>query len=212
MTTAEQNYLLLQEIEANRKFLLMAYQQNPKLLESAEARIRQLFEAEPSHGLEAFGGKLKQRGISLIELIMFIVIVSVSLAGILTVMNAVMTHSADPLVHKQALAAAESLLEEIELQDFTSANTGSSLCPHNQVTPATRANGYHIVCDYNGFTTPGVFSITNTAIPGLANYNVNVIVLGSPLGAITPASSVLITVQVTGPLDTIQVSGYRTAY
>ncbi len=58
-----------------------------------------------------------QRGISLIELIMFIVIVSASLAGILGVMNLVTRHSADPLVHKQALAIAESLLEEIELQD-----------------------------------------------------------------------------------------------
>ncbi|NOU01345.1 MAG: hypothetical protein HOO95_07220 [Gallionella sp.] len=44
MKTAEQNFLLLQEIEANRRFLLMAYQQNPKLLENAEARIKQLFE------------------------------------------------------------------------------------------------------------------------------------------------------------------------
>lgn len=44
MKTAEQNFLLLQEIEANRRFLLMAYQQNPKLLENAEARIKQLFD------------------------------------------------------------------------------------------------------------------------------------------------------------------------
>jgi len=42
--TAEQNYRLLQEIEANRKFILMAYQQNPKLLEQAEDRIKQLFD------------------------------------------------------------------------------------------------------------------------------------------------------------------------
>lgn len=44
MTTAEKNYFLLQEIEANRRFLLMIYQQNPKLLERADARIKQLFE------------------------------------------------------------------------------------------------------------------------------------------------------------------------
>ena len=42
--TAEQNYRLLQEIEENRKFLLMAYLQNPKLLERAEDRIKQLFD------------------------------------------------------------------------------------------------------------------------------------------------------------------------
>ena len=61
----------------------------------------------------------KQRGISLIELIMFIVIVSVALAGILLVMNVTTKGSADPLVHKQALAIAESLLEEVELMPFT---------------------------------------------------------------------------------------------
>ena len=61
----------------------------------------------------------KQRGISLVELIMFIVIVSVALAGILLVMNVVTRSSADPLIHKQSLAIAESLLEEVELMPFT---------------------------------------------------------------------------------------------
>ena len=60
-----------------------------------------------------------QRGISLVELIMFIVIVSVALAGIMLVMNVTTKGSADPLVHKQALAIAESLLEEVELMPFT---------------------------------------------------------------------------------------------
>jgi MSHA pilin protein MshD len=60
-----------------------------------------------------------QRGISLIELIMFIVIVSVALAGILLVMNMVTGHSSDALQRKQALAIAESLLEEVELMPFT---------------------------------------------------------------------------------------------
>lgn len=50
MKTAEQNYQLLQEIDANRRFLLMVYQQNPKLLENAEARIKQLFECRVAGG------------------------------------------------------------------------------------------------------------------------------------------------------------------
>lgn len=61
----------------------------------------------------------KQRGISLIELIIFIVVVSVALAGILRVMNVTGKSSADPLIHKQSLAIAEALLEEIELMPFT---------------------------------------------------------------------------------------------
>jgi hypothetical protein len=39
--TAEQNYRLLQEIDANRRFLLAAYRDNPALLARAEPRIRQ---------------------------------------------------------------------------------------------------------------------------------------------------------------------------
>ena len=42
--TAEQNYRLLLEIEANRNFILMAYRENPRLLALAEPRIRQLFD------------------------------------------------------------------------------------------------------------------------------------------------------------------------
>lgn len=41
--TAEENYRLLQEIQANRDFLLLAYRQNPELLRHAESGIRLLF-------------------------------------------------------------------------------------------------------------------------------------------------------------------------
>lgn len=58
----------------------------------------------------------RQAGITLIELVLYIVIVSVGIAGILSVMNVTTQHSADPMVRKQALAAAESLLEEILLK------------------------------------------------------------------------------------------------
>jgi hypothetical protein len=45
--TAEENLRLIREIEANRDFLLAAYRQNPRLLELAEPRIRQLFSPAP---------------------------------------------------------------------------------------------------------------------------------------------------------------------
>lgn len=56
---------------------------------------------------------------TLIELIMFIVIVSVGVAGILVVLNTAVRGSADPLIRKQMLSIAESLLEEVELQPFS---------------------------------------------------------------------------------------------
>lgn len=61
----------------------------------------------------------KQRGISLIELILFIVIMGVALGGILATMNRVTSSSVDTLIRKQALAVAESLLEEVEMMPFT---------------------------------------------------------------------------------------------
>lgn len=42
---AQQNYRLLQEIDANRRFLLQAYRDNPDLLARAEPGIRRLLDA-----------------------------------------------------------------------------------------------------------------------------------------------------------------------
>ena len=60
-----------------------------------------------------------QRGISLIELIVFIVIVSAATAGMLSMMSNVSLSSVDPLLRKQAMLRAESLLEEVALAHFT---------------------------------------------------------------------------------------------
>ena len=43
MTAAEENYRLLQEIDANRQFLLLAMQSNPAMLEAIDEHIRQMF-------------------------------------------------------------------------------------------------------------------------------------------------------------------------
>lgn len=60
-----------------------------------------------------------QQGMTLIELIVFIVIVSVGLAGLLSVLSVTVSHSSDPIIRKQMLSIAEALLEEVELQPFT---------------------------------------------------------------------------------------------
>ncbi len=74
----------------------------------------------PSSSL-CFRGRLpsQARGMTLIELLVFIVVVSVGLLGILSVINYVTRSNTDPLVQKQCLAIAEALLEEVEMQPFT---------------------------------------------------------------------------------------------
>lgn len=60
-----------------------------------------------------------QRGFSLIELIVFIVVVGVGLAGVLAVLNFTVRNSADPMLRKNMLSIAETLMEEVQLQPFT---------------------------------------------------------------------------------------------
>ncbi|MBA3023362.1 MAG: prepilin-type N-terminal cleavage/methylation domain-containing protein [Gammaproteobacteria bacterium] len=158
--------------------------------------------------------RLKQAGISLIELIIFIVIISVALTGILLVMNQVTAHSADPLVHKQAIAAGESLLEEVALQDFIDRNDGvTTVCPPaSAVTAANRATDYHIVDCYNGFAMTGITDL-NGAATGLAAYNASVAITAEALGGIAAGSAVRIAVTVTDPQgNDIVIDGYRTKY
>ncbi len=45
--TPEENLRLLQEIEANRAFILLAYQSNPELMKVADPQITRLFDALP---------------------------------------------------------------------------------------------------------------------------------------------------------------------
>ena len=61
----------------------------------------------------------REAGVTLIELILFIVIVAIALTGIIGVMSFTTANSADPLRRKQALMIAEGLLEEVRLAGFT---------------------------------------------------------------------------------------------
>lgn len=167
-----------------------------------------------NNGVEArHAAPARRRGFSLVEVIVFIMIVSVALVGVLSVMNLTTQRSADPLVRKQAIAVAESMLEEVTLHAFAKPTGGFA-------GPYTLANRslFDSISDYNNFTTSGVYLIDGvTAISGLAGYTVLVTVtptiLGPAASQIAAANSSLINVSVTGPdAVTVVVSGFRTAY
>lgn len=61
----------------------------------------------------------RQRGVTLIELIVFMVIVSVGVVGLLSVTRATVQFSSDPMMRKQMVTIAESLLNEVLQQAFT---------------------------------------------------------------------------------------------
>ena len=152
----------------------------------------------------------RQAGVTLVELILYIAIVSVGIAGILSVMNITTLHSADPMVRKQAIAAAESLLEEILLKDFSNPSGGYSGADRSQ---------FDDVDDYSGYASTGISTIDGSPIAALADYDVSVSVVPEALGAVAAGQAKRITVTVSGPGtptspggESIQISGYRTNY
>jgi MSHA pilin protein MshD len=208
----------LEQSEQMRAFFIEMWKQNPNLAKQGGVKVKNLMmslECEDAGvSRPVFPGvsvTSKQHGFSLIELIVFIVIVSTAMIGILSVMNVVNKNSADPVLHKQALAIAESLLEEVELQDFTAP---SGVTSAGTVTTSNRATGYHVISDYQGFSMTGITPLNNTTtVQGLGSYSASVAVLGLALGGIPATSAVQITVTVTDPAgNKLQSVGYRVAY
>ena len=151
----------------------------------------------------------KRRGFTLIELIVLIVVLGTTLAGVMLLFQNVVRSSVDPQMRKQALSIAEAMLDEVLLSSYELQPGGGS-----------RAN-FDDVGDYAGFSTAGgITDLQGVAIPGLAAYNVSVAVApAAPLadsgGALAVAESrrVTVTVTVTGQPDmTVQLDGFRLGY
>ena len=81
----------------------------------------------------------RQRGLTMIELIIFIVIVGVAAAGMVGVIGYTSTRSADPWQRKQAMLVAEALLEEVQLAKFTYCHP-SDTAAETATSPAGCAN------------------------------------------------------------------------
>ena len=164
----------------------------------------------------------RQHGFTLIELIIFIVVVSAGLAGILSVMNTVVKSSADPMMRKQAVAIAESLLEGILQKEYCDPDTATLAPPAAPVCPASRVSAdqealradYDDVDDYKGKTQavfldwPASLSAYTVAITVAAATAAD----NAALSALTPPAK-KVTVSVTDPqANVISLTGYRANY
>lgn len=139
----------------------------------------------------------RHAGFTLIELVIFIVIVSVGVTGILLVMNTVVASSADPMVRKQALALADSILEEILQKEYAD--------PDGTSGETTRAT-FDDVDDYNGKSNS-----TFTDLPSsLASYLITIVVdAPAPLNGVTTKR---VRVTVSRGKESITLTGYRGNY
>ena len=181
------------------------------------------------------------RGVSLVELIVFIVIVGIAMAGLFAAFNTITAASADPQVRKQVLAIAESLMDEVSLMAFifcdpddanaaTAINSslGAGGCatmsedtamgPEGGETRYNAANPFDNVSDYhNAPIGPGIRDITGASIGGLDAYTATITItqagLTSSGDAIAAADALKISILVQGPSGvSITLEGYRTRY
>ena len=155
----------------------------------------------------------RQRGVTLIEMILFMVIIGVALAGIIAVMNFTTQRSADPVRRKQALMIAEALIEEVELANFSycdvgdanagdSSITGPAGCastPENWGPEANNQRPFDNINDYvaapntatEAFGTNGVLLDANGNALPLTGFTARVTITPDTLGSIlAPAGTV----------------------
>ena len=146
-----------------------------------------------------------QRGVSLIELVLFIVIVSVALAGVQSMLNMGVMHSADPMVRKQMQTIGEGLLDEIEQMPFSACdpvlNTNPTAVATTQCSPA--ANFQQL-----GYPALGVSPRSN--FNNLGNYCGNAGPAAATCSTLTLGSSSVAIPDVTGSTTGAPVSYWAT--
>lgn len=184
----------------------------------------------------------RQRGLSLVEVVVFIVVLGIGLAGMAAIYNQLTIASVDPVVRKQAVAIANSLMEEIQLRPFTFCDPDDALVftetsATGCTSPANRESGaptpigpdaletrsgptrFDNVSDYNGLPLGSIQDVNGANVAGLVGYSALVSITAAggdfpPAPAPIPVEdALLITVTVTAPANvTVVLRGYRLRY
>lgn len=138
---------------------------------------------------------------TLVEAIIAIVVLGVGLTGVLLAFQTATRGSADPVVHKQMLAIAQEMLEEIQLKPYAAAaNAAPAGCARDT---------FNDIGDYHGYATSGsVCTVDGTTVAALAGYSVSVSVTAGTLAGVAAARRIVVTVSHGGQSTTL--TGWRT--
>lgn len=113
-------------------------------------------------------GSPAQRGFTLVELVVFMVVVSLALSALLYVFNFSILHSVDPVARVKALEKTQALLDEILARRFDENTPTGGFPACNSAGGSACAGisadtGYDDVGDYHGYSdTDAGFSTSVT--------------------------------------------------
>jgi len=162
---------------------------------------------------QRFALTYRSRGATLVEVVLFIVIVTTALTSVLGTLSLTVGRSADPLVARQALAIAESMLQEVMSQPYTANDLDGgpdSMGPEAGETRFSSTSPFDHVDDYNGYSMNGIVKPDGTPVPGLSAYSASVAVQAQALDNIASGEGLLVTVTVTGPGGySVSLRGFR---
>lgn len=175
----------------------------------------------------------RSAGFTLIETIVFLLVVGIGVVGLLSAMSTAVRYSADPLPRKQALAIAEGLMEEISSAGFTfcqpqdsnfysaTSPAGCALAPEGAgaqtysgvtaVRPYDNVGNYVPV--YGAAPVPLAITDVSASLPAPAGYAASVSIAQAGLAGIPSTEALQIKLTVTGPNNTsITLDGFRTRF
>jgi MSHA pilin protein MshD len=179
-----------------------------------------------------------QRGLTLVELIVFIVVVSVGVVGLVSVLNPLVRASAEPMRQKQLAAIAESLLSEALHQPFTwcdpddtAAATAKSYadCVNSQdrggaaldtaTPPSETRTGTGPGTNFDNVADYGAINNVADIADAAGNYpmigytaSISVARAGTALGVGSDDAALAVTVTVKHGTESFSLTGYRFRY
>ena len=153
----------------------------------------------------------KNLGVTLVETLIGIVILSISFTAVASLLTQSVATSASPVIREQAIAIAESHLEMVALHPFSDPNQAdTNTCEEGN--DSNRAL-YDDVNDFRCLNdSDGARDAAGNLIPGLGAYNVDIDI---PSVILNGAPALEITVNVTHDADSgvdITLIGYRVNY
>ena len=146
-----------------------------------------------------------QRGSTLIELVVAIVIITMAAGTIVGLIAMMSRSSAETMTQSQSANIANAYLSEILSQPFGPVIGGANRAAYNDVT------------DYNGLADAAPLDRFGNPIPNSAGYRVDVFVANAALGtggnSIPAGNSRRIQVRVTDPMgDVVWLTGFKTQH